>query len=178
MSNSFNLKKFLAEGKLLKEETFFSKIKNLDLLNEIGDGNSLKYKWEEIKDDEYETIVWFTTDNNINYEVTLEYFTSSEPTTKDLPGMAVSFAADLEGNYDFSNTTIVNKGEIYKVMATVVDIIKHYLKDIKVIMYTPEKKPGEDFGKQRDKLYKVFITKKFPNAEFIQKGEIILAYLK
>jgi hypothetical protein len=175
---NFNLKKYLSEGKLLKERIFFNKIKVSNYLNEIGDGTTKKYEWEEIKDDELKTIVWFTTDNNINYEVNLEYFTSNEPTTKDLPGMSIGFSADIKGNYDFSNTVIVNKGEIYKVMATIVDIIKYYLKDNKVIMYTPEKKSGEDFGEQRDKLYKIFITKKFPNAEFIFKGGSILAYLK
>ena len=53
----------------------------------------------------------------------------------------------------------------------------HYLKDNKIITYSPEKKPGETFGKQRDNLYKAFISKKFPNAEFKQYGEMIITVL-
>jgi hypothetical protein len=62
-------------------------------------------------------------------------------------------------------------------MATIVDIVQHYLKDNKIITYTPEKKSGEEFGKKRDSLYKAFITKKFPNAEFKQVGEMIVTIL-
>jgi hypothetical protein len=147
------------------------------VLNEVGEGTSQIYKWEEISSDEWNTYVRFTTESETEYQVDLEYFKSSFSFAKDLPGFALQFTAKLKGEYEFSNTVITNKGEMYRVMATIVNIVQHYLKNNKIITYTPEKKKEEKFGKKRDSLYKAFITKKFPNAEFKQIGEMIITIL-
>jgi hypothetical protein len=148
-----------------------------DLLKEVGEGTTQPYKWEELSSDEWSTHVVFTTESETEYKVELEYFESSFPFAKDVPGIAFEFLAKPVGEYEFSNTIITNKGELYRVMATITNILQHYLKDNKIITYTPEKKPGEEFGKQRDALYKAFISKKFPNVEFKQIGEMIIAIL-
>ena len=152
-------------------------IRLTDLLKEIGEGTSKPYKWEQLSSDEWETRVSFTTDIGTDYQVNLEYFESSFQFAKGLHGIALEFLAKPEDEYEFSNTIVTNKGELYRVMATISNILQHYLKDNKVITYSPEKKPGENFGKQRDALYKAFIAKKFPNAEFKQIGEMIIAIL-
>jgi hypothetical protein len=152
-------------------------IKLVNLLKEVGEGTSQTYKWEEVSSDNWFTFVRFTTESETEYEVELEYFESSFSFAKDLPGFNLAFSAKLKGEYEFSNTVVTNKGEVYKVMATIVDIVQYYLKDNKIITYTPEKKSGEEFGKKRDNLYKAFITKKFPNAEFKQVGEMIITIL-
>jgi hypothetical protein len=152
-------------------------IKLVNLLKEVGEGTSQTYKWKEVSSDNWFTFVRFTTESETEYEVELEYFESSFSFAKDLPGFNLAFSAKLKGEYEFSNTVVTNKGEVYKVMATIVDIVQHYLKDNKIITYTPEKKSGEEFGKKRDSLYKAFITKKFPNAEFKQVGEMIVTIL-
>ena len=82
---------------------------------------------------------------------------------------------DEEGNRSYR--TITNKGELYKVMATISDIMKHYLKkfkDANTIRYSPAKKSGED-NSQRDLLYRAFISKLVPNVKFRQKDDAILA---
>ncbi len=152
-------------------------IKLVNLLKEVGEGTSQTYKWEEVSSDNWFTFVRFTTESETEYEVELEYFESSFSFAKDLPGFNLAFSAKLKGEYEFSNTVVTNKGEVYKVMATIVNIVQYYLKDNKIITYTPEKKSGEEFGKKRNNLYKAFITKKFPNAEFKQVGEMIITIL-
>ena len=152
-------------------------IRLIDLLNEVGEGTSQPYKWEELSSNKWDTNVSFTTDSETDYQVNLEYFESNFPFAKDVPGIALEFLAKPAGEYEFSNTIVTNKGELYRVMATIANILQHYLKDNKIITYVPEKKPGENFGKQRDNLYKAFIAKKFPNVEFKQMGEMIIAII-
>jgi hypothetical protein len=62
-------------------------------------------------------------------------------------------------------------------MATIVDIVKYYIKDARVITYTPEKTSEEVFGSKRNNLYKAYITKAFPNADFKQQGDVIFTIL-
>ena len=45
------------------------------------------------------------------------------------------------------------------------------------IIYSPSKKQGEEFGSQRDNLYKAFISKAFPGVKFEQKGDIVAVIL-
>jgi hypothetical protein len=163
------MKGFLLK-QIIKEEIY-------KVLNEVGEGTSQIYKWEELSNNEWNTYVTFTTESKTKYQVELEYFKSNSPFAKDLPGFSLAFSAKLKGKNEFSNTVITNKGEVYRVMATIVDIIQHYLKDNKIITYSPEKKSGEEFGKQRNNLYKAFISKKFPNSEFKQIGEMIIVIL-
>jgi hypothetical protein len=111
----------------------------IDLLKEVGEGTSQTYKWEELSSNEWDTNVSFTTDSETDYQVNLEYFESNFPFAKDLPGFALEFLAKLKGEDEFSNTVVTNKGEVYKVMATIANIVQHYLKDNKIITYSPEK---------------------------------------
>jgi hypothetical protein len=161
---------------LIKEE-----IRNI--LKEIGEGNAKPYEWIEEIDDEYGTTVYFITDNNITYLVDLKYYISEFPHLEGLPSINVEFTVKSEteknflGNPKFKTDVVVNKGEVFRVMATITNIIKHYLKDNKIISYQPEKKLGDDFGKQRDNLYKAFIKKAIPNIKFEQIGKKVLAII-
>ena len=61
-----------------------------------------------------------------------------------------------------------------------VEIIKKYLKKSKAraIIYSPSKKSSEEnFGTQRDNLYRAFISKAIPGATFKQSGDFITAIL-
>jgi len=65
-------------------------------------------------------------------------------------------------------------------MSTLTAIIKHYVKEIeaKAIIYSPSKKSDEeDFGTQRDNLYKAFISKAIPGAKFTNSKNNIIAIL-
>jgi hypothetical protein len=65
-------------------------------------------------------------------------------------------------------------------MSTITDIIKHYVEKSKAqaITYSPSKKSSEeDFGTQRDNLYKAFISKAIPDIKFEKDKESIVAIL-
>ena len=81
--------------------------------------------------------------------------------------MDVDFVAD--GTYDE-----VNKGEVFSVMATIVDIIKSIVDKggIKGIRYIAKSK-GNDAGIARDRLYRIYISKLYPNVTFLQQGGTI-----
>jgi hypothetical protein len=98
-----------------------------------------------------------------------------------MEAMDIEFLAKPKGAEGSSSKIVVNKGELYRVMSTITNIIKHYLRqyrgDIKAILYSPSKKSSEeDFGNQRDNLYKAFILKVFPDAKIEQQGENIITY--
>jgi hypothetical protein len=148
-------------------------------INEVGEANLKPYKWEEVDRDGYWYYVRFTTDNDVEYEVDLESITHVDRNVNELKAFNVEFIAKPKGAEGYSDKIVVNKGEIYRVMSTIADIIKYYVKKYKAqaILYSPAKKGNEDFGSQRDQLYKAFIKKALPGVYFEQKGEWIAAIL-
>ena len=141
-------------------------------LNEVGEGSSKPYKWE--KDfDEYV----FTTDSNVRYIVSLE-----EMPEGDKMGISVEFLAKTPEMDGYSSKIEVGRGELFRVMATIIDIIKSHLSkdpEIEFILYSPSKKAGEgDIGNQRDKLYKIFLQKQIPGIRIRDIGtSAVIAYL-
>jgi len=137
------------------------------LLKEIGEASGAKYKWkQEISGDLNKMGARqgysFMTDSGLNYWVDLR---------NELKFIKVDFEAD--DSYD-----VTNRGEIFSVMATIVDIIKYALKglntgsdsnnsDVLGIKYTPFQKGG-DMGAKRNNLYVAYIKKAIPNTEIMQ----------
>jgi hypothetical protein len=146
--------------------------KNIDSLNEVGEGSSKPYEWRE-DFDEYV----FTTDSNVGYIVSL-----SEMPEGGKMGIAVEFLAKTPEMDGYSSKIEVGRGELFRVMATIIDIIKSYLSkdpEIEFILYSPSKKTGEgDIGNQRDKLYKIFLQKQIPGIRIRDIGtSAVIAYL-
>lgn len=139
------------------------------LLKEIGEASGAKYKWkQEISGDlnklDGRQGYSFVTDSGLNYWVDLKNV---------LKFINVDFEADE--SYD-----VTNRGEMFSVMATIVDIIKTALKDVDTgsdpmnssvlgIKYSPFQKGG-DQGKKRDQLYLAYIKKSLPNTEVVHAG--------
>lgn len=152
-------------------------------LTEVGEANLKPYKWEEVDQDGHTTYITFITPSETKYYVDLSYAEIDDPEDEDMAmeAMSVEFSAKPKGADGSSSKIVVNKGEMYTVMSTIADIIKHYLRksrgDIKAILYSPSKKGNEDFGSQRDNLYKAFISKALPGAKFSKQGEYSIAYL-
>jgi hypothetical protein len=146
--------------------------KNIDSLNEVGEGSSKPYEWRE-DFDEYV----FTTDSNVGYIVSL-----SEMPEGGKMGIAVEFLAKTPEMDGYSSKIEVGRGELFRVMATIIDIIKSHLSknpEIEFILYSPSKKTGEgDIGNQRDKLYKIFLQKQIPGIRIRDIGtSAVIAYL-
>ena len=163
---------------------FYSKNKSyptdIENLNEVGEANLKPYKWEEVDREGYYVYTRFTTDSETQYDVDLKTTTYIDNDLNNLRALEIEFTAKPKGAEGSSAKIVVNKGEMYKVMSTIVDIVKKYIKKSKsqAILYSPSKKSSEeDFGTQRDNLYRAFISKAFPGAKFEQEGEIVVAIL-
>jgi hypothetical protein len=149
-------------------------------INEVGEANLKPYKWEEIDQEGYFVYTRFITDSETQYDVDIKstvFFPAGQ--MESLPALEIEFTAKPKGAEGSSAKIVVNKGEMYKVMATIVDIIKKYLKKFKAkaIIYSPSKKSGENFGVQRDQLYRAFISKAIPGVKFKQSGDFVTAIL-
>jgi hypothetical protein len=148
-------------------------------VNEVGEANLKPYKWKEVDREGYWIYTRFETDSETQYDVDLKSTNYIDDELNNLRALEIEFSAKPKGAEGSSSKIVVNKGEMYRVMATIVDIIKKYIKKSKAqaIMYSPAKKGNEDFGTQRDNLYKAFISKAFPGAKFEQNGEVVAAIL-
>jgi len=153
------------------------------MMNEVGEASTKSYNWEEKYHDRNVIGVEFITDKGTEYEVALSISDySPKNSSTQLKALSVGFSTELESERGYiyrSSDAIMNKGELYRVMATITNIIKYYIKkyNIKIITYSPSKKGNEAFGTQRDKLYKAFIKKAIPGVEFEQDGEAVVAIL-
>ena len=152
------------------------------VINEVGEANLQPYKWEEIRrNSDWWTVVGFTTDSETQYVINLKTTTYIDDDLNNYKALDIDFTAkpkDKRGKPSYK--IVVNKGELYKVMSTITDIIKHYVEKFKAkaISYSPSKKSSEeDFGTQRDNLYKAFISKAIPDIKFEKDKESIVAIL-
>jgi hypothetical protein len=139
------------------------------LLKEIGEATGPKYKWKkEISGDlnklKGKQGYSFVTDSGLEYWVALK---------NKKKFIDVDFEADE--SYD-----VTNRGEMFSVMATIVDIVKSALEglntgsdsnnsDVLGIKYAPFQKGG-DMGAKRNNLYIAYIKKAIPNTEIIHAG--------
>jgi hypothetical protein len=166
---------------LLKALKLSSYVTPSAFLNEIGEANLKPYKWEEVDVEGYFVYTRFTTDNETQYDVDIKSTVYYPPGQMDsVPALEIEFSAKPKGAEGSSAKIIVNKGEMYRVMATIVNIIKKYIKKSRAeaIIYSPSKKSDEEnFGTQRDNLYRAFISKAFPGTTFKQSGDFITAIL-
>jgi hypothetical protein len=150
-------------------------------VNEVGEANLTPYKWEEVDREGYYVYTRFVTDSETQYDVDIKstvYFPPGQ--MEPQPALEIEFTAKLKDAEGSSAKIVVNKGEMYRVMSTIVDIIKKYIKKSKAqaIIYSPSKKSSEEnFGTQRDNLYRAFISKAFPGTTFKQSGDYITAIL-
>lgn len=144
-------------------------------LYEIGDSNLKPYNYKKPKK-KFDNLIKskdidikFKTESGLNYVVSIKplyYF------------LIIDFWIDDKNNM-YPET---NKGELFKVMATVVSIVKDFIKlnpEIKGLRYDPKSKQlNNDLGKQRDNLYKAFIKKQIDNVEFTQSGATTFVIFK
>ena len=155
-------------------------------LKEVGDASAKVYQWDKTYDDENERIYGFFSDSDEVYNVVIDeiepedpyYYKGSDPVSK-MKRISVRFYVVGEDPDDEDYEKVVNKGELFKVMATVVDILKFELKlrpYIKAIEFKPSKRKTQD--RARLELYKRFFKNFYPNTEFKNYGDEVIAILK
>lgn len=155
-------------------------------LKEIGDASAKAYKFEKVYEDDFERTYGFETESGQLYNVIIEevdpedpyYYRGSDPVSK-MKRISVRFYTVSEDPDAEEYDKVVNKGELFKVMATIVDILRLELKlrpSIEAIEFKPSKRKTQD--KARLELYKRFFKNFYPNTEFKTYGEEVVAILK
>ena len=145
-----------------------------EVMSEVGDtsnietyNTSLETKYHDY--DEQQFVVRFTTEKDTKYAVYIFKQTLDEGETWS---MLIEFGVEGENDsYDYSAVT--NKGEMYKVMATIVKIAKEMIAKskkegqyIREIIIEPSKNFEDDT--RRTNLYKAFVEKNMPQGSKIQ----------
>jgi hypothetical protein len=161
-----------------KKINIYSKEKRMKLLKilkqvitETGDTTNVKTYATTPKT--YDTIhkyaevnsVYFTTDSETRYYIILEKVDHKEDNNWT---MTVEFAAKISGSTKFNSKAVVNKGELYKVMATVIKEINKELKEseekdqhITNIQINPSKNSEHD--ERRANLYLAYMKANLKN---------------
>ena len=148
-------------------------IKLTNILLEIGEGTAKPYKYKLTRTEsdpdfgDYFRLYEFVTDLDTHYEVS---FTIEEDYSKDEAWefMNIEFGVDEKDGGGVSYKVETNKGEVFRVMATIVDITKKILKErknIKTLTFTGSKEDDDD--NRRNKLYMAYIRKHIPNVKNI-----------
>ena len=118
-------------------------------INEVGEASLKPYKYKiTYEDPDYEIQYEFTTDSKLKYNISIAQIVPN--VRKKEVRLVVAFKPEGK-TYD----TITNKGEQFKIMATVVAAVKEYLAkvpDATEISFTPSKADEGDM--RRANLYK------------------------
>lgn len=120
-------------------------------IDEVGEGSSKPYSFTQRENQKDNKVYAFTTTSKEDYKVEFDY--------KDLHD-----AWEMEfGIYFGSGDKVINKGEIYSVMATVTNIALDFIKKVnpKIIYFRAAKNFNND--NRREKLYLAYIKKQLPN---------------
>lgn len=173
------------EVRILFLQLFISVIKLIDILTEVGEGTAPKYDWTfkgeydtgDIINLDYE----FVTDSSIHYfvKLTVAHYDQEEYEMMIAFGVGKSVVKKAFGDKS-PFAKVVNKGELYRVMATVVDIVKNGIKrcaekgnEVKYLLFKPEReketKQGYVTSDQRNRLYKAYIDK---NLDLVQSTKV------
>jgi hypothetical protein len=139
-----------------------------DVISEIGEGTAKPYNYKLTREEGDDMLYEFVTDLGTHYEVTFEI---EEDFSKDEPWefMNIEFGVDEKDGGGVSHNIETNKGELFRVMATIVDITKKILKErenIKTLTFSGSKKYEDD--NRRNNLYMAYIRKNIPNVKNIE----------
>jgi hypothetical protein len=147
-------------------------IKLFDLLLEIGDSTPMPYK--KIKDnllDRYDV-------RNLSWEFKIgedTYVVNSDVSKMDDENWGMNAMFGLKTTkYKSGDTSRTNKGDQYKIMATIFKILKDYTTEhpeIVELSYEPQKDFEGD--EQREKLYKIYVNKNFPDWNYTKMGSYV-----
>lgn len=151
------------------------------VLQETGDTTNVKtYQYQktaEVEDYDSESYsIKFTTESNINYIILIHKIDFDQNNIWRLEiefGVENEKEGDFPASYDFKS--VVNKGEMYKVMATVIKAVKEELEEsekkgqnIVTIVIEPSKNFETDL--RRANLYMAYIQKNMPKGSRIEKN--------
>lgn len=142
--------------------------KLVDIILEIGDASARPYDYKQLAGREDTGEYLFKTDSGVSYRVSID----RTGKIGDLKGYEIGFAAtadeeDLETRKRYSYNLSVDRGEMYRVMATITDIVtQFFLANRKTLAFfiwsaTDSRKNSGAMkgGVSKEKLYRAFITR-------------------
>jgi hypothetical protein len=143
------------------------------VINEIGEGTSIPYKYDVIASSNEQISAEFQTDSGMYYSVHGKRLINA---------LKVDFRViNLQDSPDEFPET--NKFELFRVMSTISKILSEYFKkynDYIYLRYEP-KQQGRLYaklGNARDKIFRRYIQKAFPGTIFIEQGGTVFAKIK
>ena len=129
-----------------------------ELINEIGDASAKPYKYKLQQKNKFREYYDFETDLDTKYEVTFDFY---EDMSKEGEWTVVNISFGIIEDGYLNNVVVTNEGDIFRVMATIVDITKKVLKKnkkIKSLAFTGSKNRGDN-DRRRNNIYMAYIKK-------------------
>ena len=133
-------------------------IKLTDILKEVGEASSKPYDYKIEHEDTNEIFYTFKTDSGLDYVINIEQLHPVR-SSKDVK-LSIAFRT-VDGSYE----EVTNRGEQFRIMATVVAAVKEYLAkvpNVTEIIFYPSKADQGDI--RRANLYKAYIQKQIPGS--------------
>ena len=135
------------------------------IIGEIGEATSNPYSYKLTYEDEGRKKYAFETNSGTKYEVSVlkRLKQSGGKNTKEI---VVAFKTK-DGEYE----DVTQENDSYRIMATVVQIVKDYLEetpDVDTIAFSPAK--SKDNDSRRENMYKAYISKQLPGSKVSVNG--------
>ena len=161
-----------------------------NIILEVGEGSSNPYSYS-VNDDVFRGSsknvagrdVTFTTEDGDNYIVNFVAYYGDHSRAKEKgPFFKIDFTTVDEYGYDNRADDVINKGRLFRIMATIVAATKEFLNDIeykekgikKMIVMPAKSKQGDD---RRANLYMAYIRKQLPVSDISYDGKVMVATL-
>ena len=162
-----------------------------DVISEVGEGSAKPYSYS-VNDNVFRggsknltgRDVTFTTEDGDDYIVSFAAYYGNHSNAEGRgPYFKVDFTTVDEYGYEDDAERVVNKGRLFRVMATIVKATKEFLNDIdykekgiKTMLVFPSKSKKRDH--RRANLYMAYIKKHLPTSNIKYNGQIITVTLK
>jgi tRNA nucleotidyltransferase (CCA-adding enzyme) len=134
-------------------------INNLELksINEVGEGNAVPYAVSIVRSDDWYKKYRFVTEDDD------EYMVEMHETSADSGNWYMIFGVENEDTeFGHMYNVVINKGKMYKVMATIMKILRGFFINTKPNSITIEPTKENSTDRRRFLLYKVYINKNIP----------------
>jgi len=162
-----------------------------NIILEVGEGSSNPYSYS-VNDNVFRggsknltgRDVTFTTEDGDDYIVNFVAYYGDHSRAKEKgPFFKIDFTTVDEYGYDNRADDVVNKGRLFRIMATIVAATKEFLNDIdykekgikKMIVMPAKSKQGDD---RRANIYMAYIRKQLPVSDISYDGKVMVATLK
>jgi hypothetical protein len=162
-----------------------------NIISEVGEGSSNPYSYS-VNDNVFRGStrnvagrdVTFTTEDGDDYIVSFAAYYGNHSNAEGRgPYFKVDFTTVDEYGYEDRADRVVNKGRLFRIMATIVKATKEFLNDIdykekgikKMLVFPAKSKFGDD---RRANLYTAYIKKQLPVSDVTYDGKLMVATLK